>query len=149
MFRFSNVYGRYDNDLDRMERVIPLFVRRIQDGRPITVFGRDKMLDFTYVDDCVDGVVAGVDALAAGRVVNQTINLAYGQGQTLYDLVSLIELALGKPAVATYENPLTGEVTRYVADISKARQLLGYNPRMSLPAGIGRYVQWLRQSGWL
>ena len=132
-----------------MERVIPLFVRRIQDQRPITVYGRDKMLDFTYIDDCVDGMVAGVDALAAGRVVNQTINLAYGQGQTLYDLVSLIELALGKLAVATYKNPLTGEVTRYVADISKARQLLGYNPRTPLAAGIARYVQWLRQQGWL
>jgi UDP-glucuronate 4-epimerase len=149
VFRFSNVYGRYDNDLERMERVIPLFVRKIQDGQPIVVYGRDKMLDFTYIDDCVGGVLAGVDALAAGRVVNQTVNLAYGQGQTLYDLVTLIELALGKRAIATYENPLTGEVTRYVADISKARQLLNYHPRTPLPAGIGQYVQWLRQSGWL
>jgi len=149
VFRFSNVYGRYDNDLERMERVVPLFVRRIADEKPITVYGRDKMLDFTYVDDCVAGVMAGVDALVSDRVVNQTVNLAYGQGQTLYDLVSLIELALGKKAQATYEKPLTGEVTRYVADISKARQLLDYSPRTPLTAGIARYVQWLRQSGWL
>src|SRR6185295_18246975 len=67
VFRFSNVYGRYDNDLDRMERVIPLFVRKIWRGEPITVFGRDKMLDFTYVDDCVAGVTAGIDALASGK----------------------------------------------------------------------------------
>src|SRR5204863_8291198 len=59
VFRFSNVYGRFDNDLDRMERVIPLFVRRIASGEPITVYGRDKVLDFTYVDDCVRGVVGG------------------------------------------------------------------------------------------
>ncbi len=102
VFRFSNVYGRYDNDLERMERVIPLFVRKIWRGEPITVFGRDKMLDFTYIDDCVSGIVAGIEALTAGRVTNQTINLAYGQGQTLYDLVSLIELATGKLAHATY-----------------------------------------------
>jgi len=149
VFRFSNVYGRYDNDLERMERVVPLFVRRIYDDKPIVVYGRDKMLDFTYIDDCVSGVVAGVDALTSGRVVNQTINVAYGQGQTLYDLVSLIELAVGKRAAATYEQPLTGEVTRYVADISKARQLLSYTPRTPLSAGIGMYVRWLRQSGWL
>lgn len=149
VFRFSNVYGRYDNDLHRMERVIPLFVRRIWDGQPIVVYGRDKMLDFTYIDDCVAGVVAGVEALAAGRVVNQTINLACGQGQTLYDLVCLIELALGRKAMATYEPPRTGEVTHYVADISKARRLLGYRPQTPLAAGIGLYVQWLRKTGWL
>ncbi len=149
VFRFSNVYGRYDNDLDRMERVVPLFVRRIWDGQPIAVFGRDKMLDFTYIDDCVAGVIAGIDALAASRVVNQTVNLAYGQGQTLYDLVTLIELATGRKASATYAPARTGEVTRYVADITKARQLLGYAPQTPLAAGIGRYVEWLKAEGWI
>jgi UDP-glucuronate 4-epimerase len=149
VFRFSNVYGRYDNDLERMERVIPLFVRKIHDGQNIVVFGRDKMLDFTYIDDCTAGVVAGIDALVSGRVVNQTINLAYGQGQTLFDLVTLIELSLGKPASATYEPARTGEVTRYVADITKARQLLGYAPQTPLPWGITKYVKWLKEAGWL
>jgi UDP-glucose 4-epimerase len=149
VFRFSNVYGRYDNDLERMERVIPLFVKMIGRDEPITVFGRNKMLDFTYVDDCTAGVVAGVDALVAGRVVNQTINLAFGQGQTLFDLVNLIELALGKKATATYKDSQTGEVTRYVADISKARQLLRYFPQTPLSAGIGKYVNWCRETKWL
>ncbi len=149
VFRFSNVYGRYDNDLDRMERVIPLFVRKIARDEPITVFGRDKMLDFTYIDDCITGVVAGVDALNACRITNQTINLAYGQGQTLYDLVTLIELATGKTANATYAPSQTGEVTRYVADVSKARQLLGYAPQTPLSRGIGMYVKWCRETGFI
>jgi UDP-glucose 4-epimerase len=155
VFRFSNVYGRYDNDLERMERVIPLFVRRISRGEPITVFGREKMLDFTYIDDCISGVMAGIDALGSGvssgggRVAGQTINLAYGQGQTLYDLVSLIELATGKKAAASYAPSQTGEVTRYVADISKARQLLGYAPTMPLTRGIREYVKWCGESGFL
>jgi UDP-glucose 4-epimerase len=149
VFRFSNVYGRYDNDLDRMERVIPLFVRKIWREESITVFGRDKMLDFTYVDDCVSGVVAGIDAVATSRVVDETINLAYGQGQTLYDLVTLIELATGKQARATYAPSQTGEVTRYVADISKARQLLGYVPTTPLAKGIAQYVKWCRETGFL
>jgi UDP-glucose 4-epimerase len=149
IFRFSNVYGRYDNDLGRMERVIPLFVRKIARGEPITVFGRDKMLDFTYIDDCIAGIIAGLDALTAGKVVNQTINLAYGQGHTLYDLVSLIELATGRTAQATYAPSQTGEVTRYVADITKARQLLNYAPQMPLTKGIVAYIQWCRASGFI
>jgi UDP-glucose 4-epimerase len=128
---------------------VPLFVKKIAADEPITVFGRDKMLDFTYVDDCVSGVIAGVDALTSGKVVNQTINLAYGQGQTLFDLVSLIELGLGKQAKATYEKSLTGEVTRYVADISKAKKLLGYSPTTPLTRGIQKYVEYCRQTGFI
>lgn len=149
VFRFSNVYGRFDNDLDRMERVIPLFVREIAGGRPIRVFGRSKMLDFTYIDDCVRGVVAGIDAIAAGTLSSATVNLAYGQGQTLHDLVSLIELALRETADVTYEAPQTGEVTRYVADISKARELLGYAPEVPLTVGISRYIDWCKETSFI
>ena len=149
VFRFSNVYGRYDNDLDRMERVIPLFVRRISRGEPIVVFGRNKTLDFTHIDDCVSGIVAGIDAIASHRVVNQTVNLAYGEGQTLQQLVEYIESAVGREAKVTYEEPLVGEVTRYVADINKARQMLGYSPTTSLSAGIPKYIRWWRENGWL
>jgi len=143
------VQSRFDNDLDRMERVTPLFVRKINAGEPICVFGRNKMLDFTFVDDCVAGLIAGIDRLVDRTVMNQTINLAYGQGQTLFDLVTLIEMALGKKAVATYESSQTGEVTRYVADISKARALLDYQPQTPLTLGIAKYVEWCKQTGWL
>ncbi|HEV2293606.1 MAG TPA: NAD-dependent epimerase/dehydratase family protein [Tepidisphaeraceae bacterium] len=149
VFRFSNVYGRFDNDLARMERVTPLFVRKIADGEPIQVFGRNKMLDFTFIDDCVSGLMGGIDRLVARQVMNQTINLAYGQGQTLFDLVTLIEMALGKTAHATYESSQTGEVTRYVADISKARALLDYQPQTPLTLGIAKYVRWCESTGWL
>lgn len=147
VFRFSNVYGRYDNDLDRMERVIPLFIDRIHREEPITVFGREKVLDFTYVDDCVTGVIAGIDALTAGTVRNETINLACGEGRTLVDVVHIIALALRKEAKVTYEPSRPGEVTRYVADIGKARDLLGYDPRTPLSAGLVKAVEWWRETG--
>jgi UDP-glucose 4-epimerase len=149
VFRFSNVYGRYDNDAERMERVIPLFLRRIADGYPITVYGREKMLDFTYVDDCVAGIVAGVAAVTDGKIAKDTINLAYGQGNTLGDLVSFLERALGRKAQVTWEASRVGEVTRYVADITKARRLLGYQPGVPLSAGIDRYLAWWRERGML
>ncbi len=142
VFRFSNVYGRYDNDIERLERVIPLFIQRIDREEPITVFGREKVLDFTYVDDCVSGVMAGIDALISRRVVGQTINLAYGLGNSLVDVVNLISLALRKKPNVTYLPSRTGEVTRYVADIAKARSLLGYNPQVPLSGGLIRAVDW-------
>jgi UDP-glucose 4-epimerase len=143
VFRFSNVYGRYDNDIERMERVIPLFIRSMRHGLPVTVYGQEKMLDFTYVDDCVDGIVAGIERLTAGQVVNHTLNLAYGQGNTLVHMAELIAQALGMPARIEVEPAKrVGEVTRYIADISRAVELLEYQPRVPLDEGIRRAVAW-------
>ncbi len=149
VFRFSNVYGRYDCDLERMERVIPLFIRRIARDEPITVYGPEKVLDFTYIDDCTEGVLRGLDALVAGRIYRETFNLAFGQGQTLLDLVNLIGLALRRRPRASYEPARSGEVTRYVADISKARELLGYKPATPLTAGVPLAIEWQIKSGYL
>ena len=146
VFRFSNVYGRYDNDLHRMVRVLPLFTHAISRGEPITVYGgREKTLDFTYIDDCVDGIVRGVEALVEGRVVNQTINLAYGQGNTLVYAADRIAAELGAEPQMAIAPSLLGEVTHYVADLSKARALLGYDPQISLDEGIARSVAWFRE----
>ena len=145
VFRFSNVYGRYDNDIERMERVIPLFIRKIGAGEPITVYGKDKMLDFTYVDDCVDGVCRAIQLLAHGEAVNETINLAYGQGQTLLTMAQYVGEELGATPAITVEASRVGEVTHYVADIQKARTLLGYSPTTPLPEGIQKAVAWTRQ----
>ena len=145
-FRFSNVYGRYDNDLHRMSRVLPLFIHSMSRDEPITVYGgADKVLDFTYVDDCVDGIVRGIEALGEGRVANETINLAYGEGNSLVRAAELIAAELGVEPKMTIAPALLGEVTRYVADIRKARDLLGWTPKVPLDQGIPRAVQWFRE----
>jgi nucleoside-diphosphate-sugar epimerase len=146
VFRFSNVYGRFDNDLWRMERVLPLFMHQLSRGDPITIFGgNDKVLDFTYIDDCVDGIARGVYALAEGRVANKTINLAYGQGNTLVRAAELIASELDVEPSVTLAPSLLGEVTHYVADVTKARELLGWAPETSLDQGIPRSVAWFRE----
>ncbi|HEU5014088.1 MAG TPA: NAD(P)-dependent oxidoreductase [Roseiflexaceae bacterium] len=147
VFRFSNVYGRYDNDVERMERVIPLFIRRLQHGEPVTVYGREKVLDFTYVDDCVSGIVAGIERLVTGAVTNQTINLAYGEGNSLVRMAEFIVDALGVTDAQINVEPAkrVGEVSRYVADISRAQELLGYHPQVPLDEGIRRAVAWARE----
>ncbi|MDP9315000.1 MAG: NAD-dependent epimerase/dehydratase family protein [Chloroflexota bacterium] len=143
VFRFSNVYGRYDSDIERMERVIPLFIQRLAYGQPVTVYGADKVLDFTYVDDCVDGIGRGIERLLAGAVVNETINLAYGQGNTLVRMAELVADALVvAPQINVEPAKRTGEVTHYVADLSKAVELLDYRPHTPLERGIKAAVAW-------
>jgi UDP-glucose 4-epimerase len=145
-FRFSNVYGRFDNDLHRMSRVLPLFMHQMTRDEPITVYGGvEKVLDFTYVDDCVDGIARGIAALAAGDVQNETINLAYGEGNTLVRAAELIAAELDVEPKMTIAPSLLGEVTRYVADIRKARDLLGWEPQTPLAEGIPKAVAWFRE----
>jgi UDP-glucose 4-epimerase len=146
VFRFSNVYGRFDNDLWRMERVLPLFMHQLSRHEEVTIFGgEDKVLDFTYIDDCVDGIARGVYALAEGRVANETINLAYGEGNTLVRAAELIAAELGVEPQIAIAPSLLGEVTRYVADVRKARELLGWEPRTPLGEGVPRAVTWFKE----
>jgi UDP-glucose 4-epimerase len=142
VFRFSNVYGRYDIDIERMERVIPLFIRKIRGDEPITIYGKDKVLDFTYVDDCIAGVRAGLNLLVSGKEASHTINLAYGQGNSLVTMAQYVGDALGKTPDITIEPSRVGEVTHYVANVGKARALLDYTPQVSLRDGIERAVAW-------
>ena len=107
------------------------------------------MLDFTYVDDAVDGILAAITALAERSVENEILNLARGEGHSLGELVELISGELGISPSVTYKPSWPGEVTRYVADLSKARELLGYDPKVSLKEGISLSVAWQRAAGWL
>lgn len=146
VFRFSNVYGRYDCDLWRMERVLPLWMHQLSRGETITIFGGDeKVLDFTYVDDCVDGIARGAYALSEGTAGNETINLAYGQGNTLVRAAELIAGELGVAPNIDIRPSLLGEVTHYVADVRKAREVLGWTPQTPLDEGIPRGVAWFKE----
>jgi UDP-glucose 4-epimerase len=146
VFRFSNVYGRYDSDLWRMDRVLPLWMHSLSRSEPITIFGgEEKLLDFTYIDDCVSGIALGVYGLEAGSIANETINLAYGEGNTLVRAAELIAAELDVVPQITLSPSLLGEVTHYVADISKARALLDWRPQTPFEVGIPRAVGWFKE----
>ena len=90
-------------------------------GEPITVYGGDeKVLDFTYIDDCVDGIARGIERLADGRVENETINLAFGQGNTL---VRAAELIAGRARRRRRRSP--GAVARRRGDALRRRHPQG------------------------
>lgn len=136
IFRFSNVYGMYDDSV----RVVPLFIRLARKNEPMMVFGKDKCLDFTYIDDTVEGIIATLEKFDA--VKNDTYNLAYGEGTTLVHLAEEVKRLLKSSSSIAVGQPRTGEVVRYVADISKAKKALGYNPKTAFAEGIVKAVEW-------
>jgi UDP-glucose 4-epimerase len=85
IFRFSNVYGMYDES----NRIVPLFIRAMRANDPVTIFGEQKCLDFTYIDDAVEAVFLVITKFES--VKNQTFNIAYGQGTFLTDLAKSIK----------------------------------------------------------
>jgi UDP-glucose 4-epimerase len=136
IWRFSNVYGMYDNSI----RVVPLFFRQAKAGETLNVFGRDKCLDFTYIDDCVHGIMLGVEKFEAAK--NDTYNLAYGEGTTILHLAEEMKRLLKSPSPIVVTEARTGEVTHYIADISKAKKKLGYSPETPFSEGIRKSVEW-------
>ena len=136
IFRFSNVYGMYDDSI----RVVPLFIRLARKNDPLTVFGKDKCLDFTYIDDAVSGIIQGITKFDS--VKNDTYNLAYGEGTTIVHLAEEVKRFLKSSSEITVGNSRTGEVVRYIADISKAKKALGYSPKTPFSEGIRKAVEW-------
>ena len=140
ILRFSNVYGRYDVS----DRVIPLFIAQASAGEDLTVYGDDKVLDFTYLDDCVDGIVRAVENFHKAK--GTTFNIASGEGSSLVELAEGIAERVADDVDIHVESNRTGEVGRYVADIDKARKVLGYDPDYSFEDGLDRTVDWYRSN---
>ncbi|MDD5055189.1 MAG: NAD-dependent epimerase/dehydratase family protein [Candidatus Peribacteraceae bacterium] len=135
-FRFSNVYGAYDDSV----RVVPQFIRLARASKPLAVFGKDKCLDFTYIDDAVDGIMQAIDRFDDAK--NATYNIAFGEGATILELAEQIKKLLKSSSDITVTESRTGEVIRFIADISKAKKVLGYNPKTSFKEGIKKAVEW-------
>lgn len=138
--RFFTVYG----PRQRPEMAITLFARAILAGRPITVFGDGSMKrDFTHVDDIARGVLAAEARAPRGF---SAWNLGSGAPITLGRLVDALGAAAGRaPIVENAPVPL-GDVDATFADIAKAREGLGWEPRVRLEDGIATVVGWVRDN---
>lgn len=139
IFRFSNVYGAYDDSV----RVVPLFIRQARANEKMTIFGKEKELDFTYVDDTVGGIIQGIEQFDS--VQGETINLAYGQGTTILKLAETVKELLGSSSEIELSESRTGEITHYIASISKAQRLLNYSPVTPFDEGIRKAVEWYQE----
>ena len=93
IFRFSNVYGMYDDT----DRVVPLFLKRAAQGKSLTVFGKDKVVDFTYIDDTIMAIINGIDRF--DHVKNQVFNIAGSNGVRLLTVAELVKSKLNSDSV--------------------------------------------------
>jgi UDP-glucuronate 4-epimerase len=133
--RFFSVHGpRLRPDL-----AIHLFTRKIDRGETITLYG-DQARDCTYITDIVEGVVAAIDRPFPFEI----INLGDSSPVRVSEMVSIIEACLGKSAVINRAPPRPGDAPETYADITKARKLLGFEPRVPLAEGIAHFVEWYR-----
>jgi UDP-glucose 4-epimerase len=134
--RFSNVYGKYDAS----DRVVPLFIAQAHRDRDLTVYGGNKVLDFTHVDDCVSGVMDAVENFH--KVSGMTLNIASGKGTSLVELAEAVIDRVPTESVLNIEQNRTGEVSRFVSDISKARKILDYAPAHTFESGLEDAIEW-------
>lgn len=134
--RFSNVYGMYDQS----ERFVPLMIKKMKKNEYVEIFGKDKILDFTYIDDCVEGIIDCIEKF--DNVKNNTFNIASGEGVKLIDVAKIIKRNLNSKSQILIGKNRQGEVIKFIADISKAKKMLGYNPSISLEKGIKSSINW-------
>jgi UDP-glucuronate 4-epimerase len=138
--RFFTVYG----PRQRPDLAIHKFARMMLEGSPIPVFGDgSSRRDYTYIDDIVRGVVA---AMHYDRTPYEVINLGNSRTVSLMEMIATLEDALGKRAEVLYEPEQPGDVPVTYADVSKAKELLGYEPQVPFDTGIHNFVAWLRSS---
>jgi UDP-glucuronate 4-epimerase len=139
MLRFFTVYG----PRQRPDLAIHKFTRLIHEGMPVPVFGDGTTArDYTHIEDILRGIVACTEKAFGYEI----FNLGESQTVTLERLIELIESALGKRAIIDRRPPEPGDVPITFADISKAREQIGYEPRVKIEKGIELFVDWFRRN---
>lgn len=135
--RFFTAYG----PRGRPDMAPYLFTKWIEEGRPVRVFGDGTTRrDYTFIDDIVPAVLTALDSGFAYEV----FNIGNSTTVELCSLIGAIERALGVEAKLEYAPPQPGDVPLTYADISKARSMLGYSPKVGVEEGIRRFVEWYR-----
>jgi UDP-glucose 4-epimerase len=132
--RYFNVFGPRQDPTSQYAAVVPRFISTIAEGRPVQVYGDgEQSRDFTYVANVVDANLLAADAEAASGTV---LNVATGRQASVNALADAIAAHLGRPAEKEFLPTRAGDVKDSWADLSRARELLGFEPRISLEDGL-------------
>jgi UDP-glucose 4-epimerase len=141
--RYFNVFGPRQDPDSPYSAVIPIFVTRLLSGKPPIVYGDGlQSRDFTFVRNVVQGnLLASVKPGVAGKI----INMADGRQTTLLRLIELLNDMLGTKTKVDFQPARIGDVRESLADITLARNLLGYHPEVTLEDGLAQTIDYYRQ----
>ena len=141
MLRFFTVFG----PRQRPDLAINKFTRLMLNDEPIPMFGDGTTSrDYTYIDDIVDGIIKSCNYVENNKDVYEILNLGNSSPVSLKEMINTIADVLGKtPNIQELPMQL-GDVERTFADISKAKKLIGYNPKTSFKEGIENFVEWYK-----
>jgi len=132
--RYFNIFGRRQDPLSQYSAVIPKFIAALREGRSPTIHGTgEQSRDFTHIDNAVAANLLAADAPGAA---GQCFNVATGESQSLNGLVQALNVLMDLDIEAVHGDPRPGDVEHSLADISQARQVLGYEPEVSFHDGL-------------
>ena len=143
MLRFFTVYG----PKQRPDLAINKFTRLMLEGQEIPMFGDGTTSrDYTYINDIVNGIIKSCNYCMQNKNVYEILNIGNSSPISLKDMILTIGQALGvEPKIKQLPMQL-GDVERTYADISKAKKLIGYNPKVSFKTGINNFVNWYKEN---
>lgn len=136
--RYFNVYGPRQDSNPQYATVIPMFITGFLKDKPPTIFGDgEQTRDLTFVED-----VVAANILAAESDVSGIFNVGTGEGITINELSQLIRTVIDKDIEPIHHEPRPGDVKHSLADITKAKEKLGWEPKIDLKEGLRRCVDW-------
>jgi len=139
MLRFFTVYG----PKQRPDLAINKFTRLMLDGKEIPMFGDGTTSrDYTYIDDIVDGVCKSLDYVINNENVYEIVNIGSNSPVSLKEMIEVIGKVLNVEPKIKQMPMQPGDVDRTFADVSKAKKLLGYEPKVSFEQGIKNFIEW-------
>ena len=143
--RYFNVFGRRQTPDGAYAAVIPKFIKQLLKGEVPTINGDGKQSrDFTYVDNVIEANLKA--CLAPKEAAGEAFNIAYGGREYLIDIYYGLTKALGKDVEPNFGPDRAGDIKHSNADISKARELLGYEPDYSFADGIKLAIEWYKEN---
>lgn len=143
--RYFNVFGRRQDPDGAYAAVIPKFIKLLINGEAPTINGDGKQSrDFTYIENVIEANLKA--CLASSEVAGQAFNIAYGGREYLIDIYYGLTQALGVDIEPNFGPERAGDIKHSNADISKARDLLGYDPDWSFEDGIKAAIDWYKEN---
>jgi nucleoside-diphosphate-sugar epimerase len=138
--RYFNIFGPRQDPKSQYAAVIPIFVSSLLAGRQPTIFGDgEQSRDFTYIDNVID---ANIRAASCENARGQTVNIACGTRYTLNEVFTRMREMIGRSIEPRYASRRAGDVKDSQADISAARELIGYSVTVPFEEGLRRTIEW-------